>query len=108
LSCWWSDGLFMFVHMINHDELWIMYKNSVVWWYVWNYSFIMQVFDHDHAPHKKTEGAISIQASSRELEEGRCVELFPGHLRSQIQEPEPGPRFGYDGHPGMDKCWTKL
>ncbi|CAL1132379.1 unnamed protein product [Cladocopium goreaui] len=26
------------------------------------------------------------EASSRELEEGRCVELFPGHLRSQIQE----------------------
>lgn len=70
----------------------------------------MQVFDNDHPPHKNIEGAISIQASSRELEEGRCVELFPGHLRSQIQEPEPGslgawePRFVYDGHPAMDKC----
>lgn len=26
------------------------------------------------------------EASSRELEEGRCVELFPSHLQSQIQE----------------------
>ena len=72
--------------------------------------FRSQIMPQNHAPQKKAEGAISIQASSRELEEGRCVELFPGHLRSQIQEPEPGslgawePRFGYDGHPAMDKC----
>ena len=29
----------------------------------------------------------SIQASSKELEHGRCVELFPTQLQSQIQEP---------------------